>query len=107
VSVMLQPDAAQATAVCLHELATNAAKYGALSLPGGRVHIDWSVQTDGRIIFHWSEAGGPIVAEPTRRGFGMQVMERMIASLNSDIRLDWRPEGLACEIALFHGIGPS
>jgi PAS domain S-box-containing protein len=100
VSVMLQPDAAQAIAVCLHELATNAAKYGALSLPGGRVHVDWSMQTDGRIIFHWSEAGGPAVAEPTRRGFGMHVMQRMIKSLNGEVRLDWRPEGLACEITL-------
>jgi PAS domain S-box-containing protein len=101
-SVMLQPDAAQAIAVCLHELATNAAKYGALSLPGGRVHVDWSMATDGRLIFHWSEAGGPAVAEPTRRGFGMHVMERMIVSLNGEVRLDWRPEGLACEIALGH-----
>ena len=56
--------------------------------------------TDGRLIFHWSEVGGPGVAEPTRRGFGMQVMERMIVSLNGEVRLDWRPEGLACEIVL-------
>ncbi len=99
-TVMLQPDAAQAIAVCLHELATNAAKYGALSLPGGRVHVDWSVATDGRLIFHWSEVGGPAVTEPTRRGFGMHVMERMIVSLNGRVRLDWRPQGLACEILL-------
>jgi PAS domain S-box-containing protein len=100
VSVMLRPDAAQAIAVCLHELATNAAKYGALSLPGGRVHVDWSMATDGRLMFHWSEAGGPAVAEPTRRGFGMHVMERMIVSLKGEVRLDWRPQGLACEILL-------
>ena len=99
-SAMLQPDAAQAIAVCLHELATNAAKYGALSVRDGRVHVDWSNATDGRLIFHWLEVGGPSVAEPTRRGFGMQVMERMILSLNGEVRLDWRPEGLACEIVL-------
>jgi two-component sensor histidine kinase len=97
---MLQPDAAQAIAVCLHELATNAAKYGALSRPGGSVHVAWSMAADGRLMFHWSEAGGPVVAEPTRQGFGMQVMERMIVSLNGEVRLDWRPEGLACKIVL-------
>jgi two-component sensor histidine kinase len=97
---MLQPDAAQAIGICLHELATNAAKYGALSLPGGRVQVDWSVATDGRLMFLWSEAGGPAVAEPTRRDFGMQVMERMIVALGGEVRLDWRPEGLGCEIIL-------
>jgi len=67
----------------------------------GRVNVDWSVAADGRLFFHWSEADGPAVAEPaTRRGFGMHVIERMIASLNGEVRLDWRPEGLACEIVL-------
>jgi PAS domain S-box-containing protein len=99
-SVMLQPDAAQAIAVCLHELATNAAKYGALSVPGGRVSVDWSWAPDGRLIFHWSEEGGPAVSEPSRRGFGMHVLERMIGSLNGRVRLDWRPKGLFCEIVL-------
>jgi len=97
---MLQPDAAQAIAVCLHELATNAAKYGAFSLAGGGIHVDWAMAAGGRLMFHWSEAGGPAVAEPARRGFGMQVMERMIRSLNGEIRLDWRPEGLSCKIVL-------
>jgi two-component sensor histidine kinase len=99
-SVMLQPDAAQAIAVCLHEQATNAAKYGALSVPGGRVSVDWSQAPDGRLIFHWSEEDGPAVSEPSRRGFGMHVLERMIESLNGRVRLDWRPEGLFCEIVL-------
>jgi PAS domain S-box-containing protein len=99
-SVMLQPDCAQTIAVCLHELATNAAKYGALSVAGGHVHVDWSVAADGRLIFHWSESEGPAVAEPTRRGFGMHVMERMIVSLNGEVKLEWRPGGLVCEILL-------
>jgi two-component sensor histidine kinase len=97
-SVMLQPDAAQAIGVCLHELATNAAKYGALSVPGGQIRVSWSTAADGRLTFRWSESGGPAVAEPTRRGFGMQVMERMVASLDGEVRIDWQPEGLACEI---------
>jgi two-component sensor histidine kinase len=98
--VMLRPDAAQAIAVCLHELATNAAKYGALSLPGGRVDVNWSMAPDGRLIFHWSEVGGPAVADPKRRGFGMHVMERMIGSLDGEARFDWRPDGFACENVL-------
>jgi two-component sensor histidine kinase len=89
--VMLRPDAAQAIAVCLHELATNAAKYGALSLPGGRVDVNWSMAPDGRLIFHWSEVGGPAVADPKRR---------MIGSLDGEARFDWRPDGFACENVL-------
>jgi PAS domain S-box-containing protein len=99
--VLLEPNAAQAIAVCLHELATNAAKYGALSAPEGRVHIDWSRATDGRLILRWTEANGPLVAQPTRRGFGMRVMERMVRSpLKGEIRFDWLQEGLACEITV-------
>jgi PAS domain S-box-containing protein len=99
-SVLLQPDTAQAIGVCLHELATNAAKYGALSRAEGRVHVEWSVATDEPLIFHWSEAGGPACAEPTRRGFGMQVIERMIASLKGEVRFAWQPAGLRCTIVL-------
>jgi PAS domain S-box-containing protein len=99
--VLLEPNAAQAIAVCLHELATNAAKYGALSAPEGRVHIDWSRATDGRLILRWTEANGPLVAQPTRRGFGMRVMERMVRSpLKGEICFDWLQEGLACEITV-------
>jgi len=99
--VLLDPSAAQAIAVCLHELATNAAKYGALSSSEGRVHIEWSRATDSRLILRWTEANGPLVAQPTRRGFGMRVMERMVQGpLNGEIRFEWLPEGLACEIAL-------
>jgi PAS domain S-box-containing protein len=99
-SVLLQPDTAQAIGVCLHELATNAAKYGALSRLGGRVHVEWSVATDERLMFHWSESGGPACAEPSRRGFGMQVMERMTASLKGEVQFAWQPGGLRCTIVL-------
>ena len=100
-SVLLEPNAAQAIAVCLHELATNAAKYGALSVPEGRVQIGWSRATDGRLVIRWTETNGPLVKQPTRRGFGMRVMERMIQSpLKGEIRFEWVPEGLACEITV-------
>jgi PAS domain S-box-containing protein len=100
-SVVLNPDLAQAIAVALHELATNAAKYGALSLPEGQVRVEWSRAADGRVVLRWTEAGGPPVTPPTRKGFGTHVMEAMIRGhVGGDVRLDWCPEGLACEITL-------
>jgi PAS domain S-box-containing protein len=105
--VLLEPNAAQAIAVCLHELATNAAKYGALSLPEGRVHIAWSRATDGRLIIRWTETNGPPVTQPTRRGFGTRVMERMVQSpLKGEIRFEWLPEGLACVITAAGALVP-
>jgi PAS domain S-box-containing protein len=99
-NVLLQPDMAQAFAIALHELATNAAKYGALSVPDGHVQVEWSRTVDGRLVLHWTETGGPPVEPPARRGFGTRVMESMINQLKGTIRFDWRAEGLACEIAL-------
>jgi PAS domain S-box-containing protein len=100
-SIMLEPSAAQTMAITVHELATNAAKYGALSVPEGRIHIAWSRAADGRLVFHWTEIGGPSVKPPTRQGFGTRVMNSMIrGQLRGEMRLDWRTEGLACEIAL-------
>jgi len=54
--------------VTLHELATNAAKYGALSVPSGKIQVEWSRVTDGRIVLRWTETGGPAVKPPTRKG---------------------------------------
>jgi anti-sigma regulatory factor (Ser/Thr protein kinase) len=68
--VMLKPDAAQAIAVALHELATNAAKYGALSVAKGQVGVEWSRAADGRLVLRWVEVGGPPVNPPSRKGFG-------------------------------------
>jgi two-component sensor histidine kinase len=99
--LLLEPNTAQIIAVMLHELATNAAKYGALSVPEDRVHIEWSRASDGRLVLRWNETGGPPVEPPTRRGFGTRVMEGMIrGQLNGEMRFDWRAEGLACEISL-------
>ena len=99
--VLLEPALAQTVAVVFHELATNAAKYGALSGPEGRVRINWSRADDGRLHVRWLELGGPHVAPPTRKGVGMRVMEGMVRSHpNADLRFDWRVEGLCCELAL-------
>src|ERR1700730_2020077 len=74
----LEPNAAQAIAVTLHELATNAAKYGALSVPDGHVRVEWSRAQNGRLVLRWTEKGGPPVEPPTRRGFGARVIEKMV-----------------------------
>jgi PAS domain S-box-containing protein len=100
-TLVLKPDPAQAIAVALHELATNAAKYGALSVPEGQVRVEWSRAADGRVVLRWTEAGGPPVTPPTHKGFGTHVMEAMIRRhVGGDVLLDWRAEGLACEITL-------
>ncbi|WP_375778717.1 HWE histidine kinase domain-containing protein [Bradyrhizobium sp. ma5] len=100
-AVMLEPSTAQTVAISLHELATNAAKYGSLSAPSGRVEILWSLAANGRrLSLRWSEFGGPAATPPRHRGFGTRILENMIGQLKGDVRFDWRDQGLACEIAL-------
>ena len=80
--LVLSPQAAQSFALALHELATNAAKYGALSVPGGRVVIGWSVDSpngSGQFTFHWQERDGPPVSPPQHKGFGSTVLEQVMA----------------------------
>ncbi|HEY0044702.1 MAG TPA: HWE histidine kinase domain-containing protein [Allosphingosinicella sp.] len=95
----LAPRAALALALALHELGTNAAKYGALSTEGGCVSIRWRVE--GEILrLDWKEQGGPAVAEPPRRGFGSRLIERGLeADLGGTARLSFEPDGLRCSIA--------
>ena len=99
-AVMLEPSTAQAIAISLHELATNAAKYGSLSAAGGHIEIAWSPTADGRLSVRWIELGGPTVTPPTHRGFGTRVMENIIGQLRGEVRFDWRDQGLTCEINL-------
>jgi PAS domain S-box-containing protein len=95
----LAPDTAQNLALAFHELTTNAAKHGALSVNGGRVSIDWS-RSEGQVTIHWREEGGPPVAPPEHRGFGRVLLERLVgATLGGAVTLEFRPEGLACEIS--------
>ena len=98
--VLLEPNAAQAIAVTLHELATNAGKYGALSMADGQIELIWSHEADGRLRLRWSENGGPAVNAPTRKGFGGRIMEQMIGQLKGKTRFDWHAQGLVCEITL-------
>jgi PAS domain S-box-containing protein len=98
--IMLEPGTAQIVGVCLHELATNAAKYGALSRPQGHVRIAWSRTSVGRVVLSWTETGGPPVTPPSRQGFGTRVMKQMVeGQLKGEMRFDWRREGFACELS--------
>jgi two-component sensor histidine kinase len=98
--ILLESGVAQAIAVTLHELATNAAKYGALSQPNGQVCLTWSHAADGQLRLLWTERGGPVVQEPTRNGVGSRIIEGMISQLKGTVRFDWREAGLVCEITL-------
>jgi len=97
-NVLLEPQMAQTIAVTLHELATNAAKYGALSAAKGRVQLRWSHASP--LVLRWTEIGGPLVKPPTRQGFGTRAMGALISQFKGEIHFDWRAEGLACEIVL-------
>jgi len=100
--VILSPKAAQTFALLVHELATNATKHGALSLPGGQIAIHWSVDGGGaeaRFKFQWQERGGPPVIPPTRQGFGRTLLERVVAQeFGADPKVSFAPEGLSYEI---------
>jgi PAS domain S-box-containing protein len=97
----ISPKAVVAMSLVLHELATNAAKYGALSSASGRVHVSWTVSEDEtpRLSLSWLETGGPPVAVPSRKGFGTRLIEGMISGqLNGHASLDYSPTGLRCDI---------
>ncbi|HEX4296655.1 MAG TPA: sensor histidine kinase, partial [Devosia sp.] len=101
--VALEPKMALSLALAINELGTNALKYGALSNGEGRVGIEWSIDdgpgTVPELVWIWSEQGGPPVAEPTRRGFGRFLIERVLAAdFRGTVKLQYRPEGLVCTL---------
>jgi PAS domain S-box-containing protein len=103
--VVLRPRAVLTLAMAIHELTTNAAKYGALSVPSGRIEIQWRpVRADGgrlQLRIDWAERGGPSVSEPEQRGFGSKLIEGSIAAeLGGEARLGFEPHGLHCEIVI-------
>lgn len=101
--LMLRADAVQPLAMAIHELATNSTKYGALSLPGGRVAVDWSLEArPGFLRLRWAEAGGPPVTRPpVRRGFGSRLIEATVKiQLGGSLQRAWLEAGLVCSIDL-------
>ena len=103
--VRLQPKAAETMALALHELATNAVKYGALSVEKGRVKVDWNIEkADGqdRLVIRWAETGVKLPADrPQRRGFGTELIERTLAyDLGGEASLEFGRDGIRCTISL-------
>lgn len=98
--IRLDPRRAVVLGMAFHELATNAAKYGALSSRGGRLIVDWSVQGAPRELhLDWVERGGPVVQRPQRSGFGRLLLERALrADLRGHVELKFAPGGLRCSI---------
>lgn len=97
--IKLAPNDAMSLGLAIHELATNAAKYGALSTTSGRVHVNWSLAGNDQAEIHWREEGGPPVKEPTRRGFGRDLIEKIVAhELRSEVDLRFLPDGVECRL---------
>lgn len=102
--VSVGPRAAQILALAVHELATNSAKYGALSKAGGRVAVTFVFEEEedsGLLVIQWREAEGPTVKPPERQGFGTRLIKQVVAkALRADVAMDYRPEGLVCRMTL-------
>ena len=93
--LILTPRAANAISLALHELATNAVKYGALSVETGRVEVIWESSPDGGFSLRWEESGGPTVKPPERRGFGSTLLDRVTGrELGGEGRVDYHPNGV-------------
>ncbi len=99
-NVSLSPATAQGIALALHELATNAAKHGALSSLKGRVNLTWQLQSD-TLTLHWVEGGGPPIKTPSARSFGLKVIKASIEQqLSGKATFEWNPKGLRCNLAI-------
>ena len=97
IQIELAPNDALSFGLAIHELATNASKYGALSCPGGTITVDWSVVSDEVARVEWIERGGPPVAQDRKRGFGTELIEKIVAhELKHPVELDFEPQGVRC-----------
>lgn len=97
--IELAPNDALSLGLAVHELTTNAAKYGALSEPGGRVTIDWQRERDDLVLVRWQERGGPPVDQDRKRGFGTDLIEKIVAhELRQPVDLQFEPEGVTCTL---------
>ena len=101
-AVLLSADATQAVAIVLHELVTNASKYGALTTPHGRISVRWDWQDSQRsLLLEWMESGGPAVTVPTETGYGTRAIRNLIPyELGGKVDLVYAAEGVRCRIAL-------
>lgn len=92
--IFLSPNSVQPFSLLIHELATNAVKHGALSLPDGSVEVVWRVMDDGALLVEWTERGGPPATGQTAGGFGMTLMQTVVRQLGGTLNLGWSKEGI-------------
>ena len=105
--MLLEPTKAQTLALALHELATNAAKYGALSSASGKLALRWELQDDALVI-HWHETAGPQTHKPAVTGFGTQIITGSIdRQLGGKTEFEWLPSGLRCTLTVPRGERPA
>jgi PAS domain S-box-containing protein len=98
--ISLHPSTAQGLALALHELATNAAKHGALSSVNGKLNLTWQLRPDA-LVLKWAELGGPAVGQPATKSFGLRVIRASIEQqLNGEVTFDWDPNGLQCSFSI-------
>jgi two-component sensor histidine kinase len=103
--IVVTAEAAQALGLALHELATNAIKYGALSMPAGKVGVSWALQGEAgaprALLLNWIEQGGPPVSQPQRKGFGHVVIGEMVErSLGGKVAMEFAGEGLRWSVVI-------
>jgi PAS domain S-box-containing protein len=101
-ALVLGPQETLHLGLILHELATNARKFGSLSTPQGRVSVSWQLRTNGGrdLVLFWKESGGPVVSPPAATGFGTVLIEQTLRSHGGEASLQYEPKGFACEIRL-------
>ena len=97
--VLLEPRLAQTIALAIHELATNAAKYGSLTAASGKVSLSWAIERNSLAV-EWAEAGGPAVRVPATQGYGTRVIKGSIEQLGGLAEFDWRRDGLRCTLSV-------
>jgi len=97
--LLLESSRAQTIALALHELATNAAKHGALATPSGCLQLNWQKEAD-TLHLDWAETGGPKVRTPKSLGYGVEVIRASIQHLGGVVDFDWRPEGMRCQLSV-------
>jgi PAS domain S-box-containing protein len=105
-AVLIQAEAAQSLGLVIHELATNASKYGALSTEAGTLQVDWRWGPERKLVLTWRETGGPPATPPKRQGFGSTLIVNAGRQIGASIEQDWAPEGLICRITLERGAIP-
>jgi two-component sensor histidine kinase len=107
--VFLRPSIAQGFALLIHELATNAAKHGALSSHTGEVSVRWSVDTnapDPALNFRWQERGGPPAAPPSHKGFGSVLLQHAVANTGKPPSIEYGNDGFTYELSAAHALSP-